>query len=68
MNNFRCDHEGSVFCNDTDRLVAKFSHTQEAESYCELLQKMQQLQLAYNNVTKDLYCDICCSSLLNCRC
>ena len=68
MSNFRYDHVGRVFCNDTDRLVAKFSHSQEAKTYCELLQKVQQLELAYKNIATDTYCDICYASILNCEC
>ena len=63
-----CDNNGVVFGVDTGRLVAKFSHAQEAKSFCELLQNMQQLEKAYKNATKNLYCDICNCEFKDCKC
>jgi hypothetical protein len=65
---FRWYQDGHIYCNETDRVVAKFSHGGDAKGYCELLQKVQQLELAYNNIAKVLYCDICNTGLLNCEC
>ena len=60
--------DGHVYCNETDRVVAKFSHVGDAKGYCELLQKVQQLKVSYHNAVCDQFCDVCSKPFLECEC